>query len=143
MKRMVFAACACSWLGQLPTRAPCPACGLSHYDRISPERATMLEALAQRPAPLAEKPMMRRAFLKLGIVAPGSERRPPGGDGKRRPPAQLFALTLRGQRALAAYRDLVAMQRAEAERKAQDERDQQLRRSIAAEAAARHADLLG
>jgi len=141
MKRMVYAVCACSWLGQLPTRAKCPACGLSHYDRISAERAAMLEILAMRPAPLAEKPMMRRALLKLGLATPVTQRRQPGGNGTRRPPPQLFAITPRGERALAAYRDLAAMQHADNER--QTEHEQQLRRSIAAEAAARHADLPG
>jgi len=141
MKRMVYAVCACSWLGQLPTRAKCPACGLSHYDRISAERAAMLEVLAVRPALLAEKPMMRRALLKLGLTSPVTQRRKPGGDGTRRPPPQLFAITSLGERALAAYRDLTAMQRAENERPT--EREKELRRSIAAEAAARHADLPG
>ena len=141
MKRMVYAVCACSWLGQLPTRAKCPQCGRSHYDRISAERAAMLEVLALRPAPLAEKPMMRRAFLKLGLAVPATKRRQPGGDGTRRPPPQLFVITPRGERVLAAYRDLTAMQHADNER--QTEHEQQLRRSIAAEAAARHADLPG
>jgi len=142
MKRLVYAVCACSWIGQLPTRSKCPACGRSKYDRISPERAAMLEVLAVRHASLAEKPMMRKAFIKLGLAVPVTERRQPGGDGTRRPPPQLFAITPRGERALAAYRDLAAMQRAENEPR-QTEHEQELRRSIAAEAAARHADLPG
>lgn len=143
ISRLALVVCACAWVGKLSSRAECPVCGRSSYDRITKERAAMLEVLATRNAPLAEKPMMRRALVKLGLAVPVGARRPPGGNGKRRPAPQLFAITPRGSKAWSAYRDLAAMQRAENELTQAGERGQELRRSIAAEAAARHADLPG
>lgn len=72
-------------------------------------------------------PTMRVRFVDLGLIMAASPRRPPGGDGRHRPPPRAYALTEQGRNARDAYRAMEAAQRERAE--------------IAGMTAARHADL--
>jgi len=86
----------------------------------------MLEALEARPT--AEMvPTMRDRFVELGLIKATSPKRPPGGNGTRRPPPRAYALTEQGRNALDSYRAMEANERERA--------------AISGATAARHADI--
>jgi len=124
--RYVMAVCCCSWSGRIAATADCPACGRNWKARISPERCKILDALEERPT--AEMvPTMRDRFVELGLIKAASPKRPPGGNGRHRPPPRAYALTEQGRNARDAYRAMEADLRERAE--------------IAGMTAARHADI--
>lgn len=114
--------CACGWHGRLPRRSPCPACGRSIHDRVTPDRLAAMRALEVRPsAPIA--PAMRIRLCEIGLIAPAGNR-PAGSETRRaRAPQRPHVLTPLGQRVLEVARVL-----------------DQTRHDVAV-AAARHADL--
>jgi hypothetical protein len=71
---------------------------------------------------------MRLRFVELGLITALSPRRPPGGNGRHKPPPRAYGLTEHGRNARDAYR---AMECAQRERAA-----------IAGITAARHADII-
>ena len=127
MCRYVMAVCCCSWTGRVAATADCPQCARSWKARITPERCKMLEALEARPT-TEMVPTMRDRLVELGLIKAASPRRPPGGNGTRRPPPRAYAVTEQGRNARDAYRAMEA--------------DQRERAAIAGMTAARHSDIL-
>lgn len=124
--RYVTAVCCCAWSGRIAATADCPSCGRNWKARISPERCDKLDDIDARPT-VEMVASMRDRFVELGLIKAASPKRPPGGNGRHRPPPRAHALTEQGRNARDAYRAMEAAQRERAE--------------IAGMTAARHADL--
>jgi hypothetical protein len=59
--------CCCSWRGTLPTRAACPACGVSDHDRVTRERLQKLREILDRPDAWIA-PVMRRRLIEMRLI---------------------------------------------------------------------------
>lgn len=109
---LITAHCFCGHVAELSRRAPCPACGASTHDRITPERMGPLRAVAAGRYAMA--PNRREWLVAHGLIVLGPPRPPRLNPGRRPPMTRPLALTERGRVALAAGDALQAAEAAEA-----------------------------
>lgn len=86
--------CRCGWTGLLTGVAPCPSCGASSQQRVTPVRLLALQEIARDPgAPINQS--VRHKLIEMRLIAPAGKR-PPAGKSRNRKPRRPHVLTADG-----------------------------------------------